>query len=339
MAMPSRIARPASDTNFSSGPASGSPTKVQPSSAVEAQGLVPAQTLHAGHVNYYLENHASALLAMALGVFGNGTQGAIVIAAGTTTLTADMHATTLVVQAGGVLQTNGFRVFATESITVDVGGIISCDGNAGGAAAGGGAAGAARAAGTLGAISVGVAGGAGGLDGAPGATLANALGGDGGDGGDATGTETGGAGGSATSPTAANGRYSTASVEGRVGHLLQALQGRALDGTAFVGGAPGGSGASGGGGSGSPGGVMLLASPEIENNGTIRCLGGAGGAGTGAGSGGGGGGGGACLRIHRHGITGSGTWSFAGGAGGAASGGTSQPGIAGTAGAMGTWQV
>jgi hypothetical protein len=311
--------------------------------AFAAAGLVPELPVNAEQLNEWLAQIREWLRYAAdeigLALFGNGTDGATTIA-GTTTLSDDLHATTLVVQSGGVLRTNGFRVFATESITVDAGGIIECDGSPGGNAAGaGGAPGAARAAGTLGAISIGAAGGGPGLDGINGANMTTALGGTGGAGGDATGTELGGAAGTVTRPTAAQGRYGTTNLPQLVGHLLQAFQGRALDGAQFVGGSPGGSGAADGGGSGSAGGVMLLASPLITNEGTIRALGGDGGDGNGAGSGGGGGGGGAILRLIRQALAGAGVWSVDGGVGGAASGGTSLPGLDGNPGLVGSWVV
>lgn len=344
MSMPSRIARPASDALFTSGPASGFPTKVQPSAGVEAQGIVPGQNLYDGHVNYYLENHASAIDALMSTFFGNGTDGAQTIA-GTTTLTDDMHATTLVVQAGGVLHTNGFRVFASTSIVVDAGGVIACDGSDGGDGTNGGApgtGGAGRVAGTLGAIGIGANGGGVGGNGVAGTNATSALGGDGGAGGDSAAAQTGGVEGSAIGITAAQGRHGSTG-NGPIGHVLEAIRGRALDGTQFVGGAPGGGGAgepiSGtGGGSGSPGGYMVLASPSIENNGTVRAEGGDGGdGGTAPAGGGGGGGGGAIARVVRYGVTGSGTWSVAGGAGG--SSGTGQPGDAGTDGRLFTFQI
>lgn len=317
--------------------------------AFAAAGLIPEGPTEAQSFNEWLAEMAEFVREPYPAMFGNATDGATVIS-GTTTLTDDLHATTLVVQNGGILHTNGFRVFAQTSITVDVGGVIDCDGSDGGdgSAVGptGGAAGAARAAGTLGAIGVGRVGGAGASNGLVGADATTGLGGDGGAGGD-TNTNTGGAAGSSVAPTAAQGRHGSGFTPGadatpRLGHVLQAIAGRALDGTLFTGGAPGGSGAGinpagAGGGSGSGGGVMLLCSPTITNNGTIRAEGGDGGdgiAGVAGGGGGGGGGGGAIIRITRDALAGSGTWSVAGGAPGGSTGAFSSPGIVGTAGQL-----
>lgn len=323
MAMPSTIARPATDTNYSSGPRSGSPTKNAPSAPQLAQGFVAGDPIPVDWLNYILENYGSALSAMALGIFGQGTDGAQVIGAGTTTLTDDMHATTIVVQNGGILAENGFRIFATTSITVDVGGIISCDGLPGSnAAAGvGGAAGASRAAGTTAATRAGGAGGNTANNGANATAATTSLGGPGNAGGTSA-TQSGGTGGTATAPTAAQGRINTGG--GRLGHILQAIMARALDGTLFDGGGGGGGGAGGagggGGGGGAGGGVLFLAAPTITNNGTIRARGGAGADGAVNGGGGSGGGGGAIIRLHRHPLAGAGSWSIAGGVGGAGPG-------------------
>jgi len=321
-------------------------------SAFAAAGLTPELPTNAEQLNAWLalarEHIEYRYRTPVVTLFGHGMDFAVTIGAGVTTLTADMHAETLVVQSGGELRTNGYRVFARTSITVDVGGIISCDGNPGGLPSGAtaGTAGAARAAGTLAATVAGGPGGAVGVAGVQGPGVTYALGREGGDGGTRSGNA-GGTGGIVVAPTVANGGSATVPLAGgqamnRLGHLLQAINGRALDGTLFTGGAGGGGGGGdaatqGGGGGGAGGGVMSLWAPMIANNGIIRAVGGNGAA-PASGGGGGGGGGGAIIRGAVYGsITGSGTWSVAGGTGGTSGGNPS--GANGTAGHFYTYEV
>lgn len=58
MSQPSELVVWASDTNFSSGPESGSPTKVDPGAAYEAQGGVPGNAFVAPYWNWVLNNHS-----------------------------------------------------------------------------------------------------------------------------------------------------------------------------------------------------------------------------------------------------------------------------------------
>lgn len=51
MAKPSRLPIHASDTNFATGPDTGTPTKVEPSAGIKAQGFVPGTGFLAQHVN------------------------------------------------------------------------------------------------------------------------------------------------------------------------------------------------------------------------------------------------------------------------------------------------
>lgn len=307
--------------------------------AFAAAGLVPELPTPAQSMNEWLAQVAEFVRDPYPDLFGRGSDGAVVVA-GTTTLTRDMHADTIVVQNGGIIHTNGFRVFARTSITTDVGGVIACDGLPGASGAAGGAGGAARAAGTLAATVAGGAGGAAGgsNNGAQGNDQAAGLGGDGGAGGDSTGAGTGGVQGDVTSPTAAQGDPTGTEV---LGHVIEAIRGRLLDGTLWAGGASGGGGAGevlqAGGGGGSPGGAMLLVAPLITNNGTIRALGGNGGVHVGAGGGGGSGGGGVIVRIIRDALAGTGTWSVAGGTPGTSTVG--DPGIAGTVGRLVTYEM
>lgn len=256
---------------------------------------------------------------------------------GTETLTTDLHCETLIVPAGTVLNTAGFVVFARTRIEVAATGAIRRNGNAGAASVGGagGAGGAALANGTVGGSGAGgdgADGGAGAGDAGTGQNPSAAASGSGGDGGDGDLGTAGGAGGAATTSTAANGGPNI------VGRIANAIAGRNLAPAILLGGPGGGGGGNGGGGAGggggSGGGVMVLVSPEIENNGTIEALGGAGGnAAVQAEPGGGGGGGmgGAIVAVTgwRHGT---GTWSVAGGAGGTGGGGAAETGETGDAG-------
>lgn len=61
MPQPSDLALWASDTNFASGTESGTPTKVDPGAAYEAQGGVPGQPFVAPYWNWALNNHSQWL--------------------------------------------------------------------------------------------------------------------------------------------------------------------------------------------------------------------------------------------------------------------------------------
>lgn len=251
-----------------------------------------------------------------VGHFGDGSDGNVTIAAGTTTLSRDMYYADLTVPNAAVLETAGFRVFVSGTLTVRGTGRIRHNG----ADASGGTAGSAAVSGSLGGGGSGATGvsNAAGQAGAAGSTVTTSLGGDGGDGGTAGGPGTGGAGGTSTDPAAILGGWR---------HLL-AARGRADGGagTQWTGGAGGGSGGtedgtgtSGGGGGG--GGVMSIWARVLDNGGTIQATGGDGGnAAVGTSTtigGGGGGGGGVIFLVYREAVGGTiGTVSAAGGAGG-----------------------
>lgn len=253
--------------------------------------------------------------------YGDGSDGAGTIA-GTTTLTADMNYTSLTVQNGGTLITDGFKIYVQGTCTVDAGGLIHNDGNAGsdGFTSSGGAAGATNSS-TSATLGRGAAGGAGNAAaGSNGTGLSVCGGGSAGNGG--AGVAAAGTAGSKTGPQTSDGTF-------RAGPM--ALSGRVFPNS----GAPvtvkpgcGGGGGGGdnvndrGGGGGGGAGVVLIAAATITNNGTIRAKGGNGGAGSSSGGacGGGGGGGGGVIFLIASSIT-AGTATITGGTGGAAGAG------------------
>ena len=232
---------------------------------------------------------------ISLGFYGDGSDGAVTLGAGTTTLTKEMNYTTLVVPNGSTLDPGGFRVNAKVSITVATGGIITrAGGDASGATNGSGYAdGSTQLGGSA-------SGGSGSFNfGNSGSGIgSNGIGGVAGDGGN-SGASTGGTGGSQTPPNASKGTM----------HCLPAAATGQVVGsgnTAMVRGGTGAGGGAGdainqGGGGGGGGGVMILCSPTITNNGTITANGGAGANGTaGNAAGGGGGGGGVVVTISKN---------------------------------------
>lgn len=363
--MPKPSTRPtwATDANFSSGPQSGQPTKVDPGGNA-AQGFVPGEAFHTGFANHTLNSVCDEWLVwvdataaddlddIGRAVFGDGSDGNVTINSGTTTLTRDMYYNDLTVSGTGLLIPDGYRVFVRGTLTVTGAGTIRAIGGAGaagGAAGTGGGGTAGAAASSAGVLGAGASGGAGGAtgNGAAGSDVTNSLGGAGGAGGSTSIPATGGAAGSVTAP---------ASGTGGVRHL-EARLGRVESTTSFVilnGGASGGGGASGsgspqavGGGGGAGGGVVSISARVIDLSGVvfgtttggIRADGGAGGAG-GAnvgphGAGGGGGGGGGVLLLCYRRLIGT-AFSVEGGAGGAGGVGGTTTGQAGAAGSAGT---
>jgi hypothetical protein len=78
----------ASDTNYSSGPANGSASKVNPGVGRFAQGWVPGDTLPAQHLNYHLAAVTTALADIISKVSGNALDG---IGGGSYTPTAPIN--------------------------------------------------------------------------------------------------------------------------------------------------------------------------------------------------------------------------------------------------------
>lgn len=274
--------------------------------------------------------------------FGDGSDGALVYdgaatilgmapAANVYTLTRDIFATNLTVNAGVTIKTNNFRIFATGTLTLVTGapgGIIQNDGNAAVGATGGTSTVAAFFAATINGASGVISAGQ-----TVGATPA-AYGGAGGAGGNGTGGA-GGAGGGATLPTASQG-----SVRDVPDCFLGCIRNNSVT-TIIRGGGGGGSGsgdntAQSGGGGGTGGGIIgIYAKTIVVNAGAIiRSAGGAGAAGTAVNCGGGGGGGGGLIILVYNSYTNNGTVSVPGGAAGAAGGGTGLIGVAGSVGTI-----
>lgn len=299
-----------------------------------------------------LHSHASG--ALKLGIFGDGSDGAVTISS-TTTLTRDMYYSTLTVDATFNLMPDGYFVFVSGTLTNN--GTIHAKGNDGvagtreptnpGGAAGGGLTGnrfgGAGAGGAGADTASGVAGAAGsGID----PSLHAGNGGAGGKGGEnAPGGTAGGAAGAATDVAASEGLYRS---------MPELFRPWKKDDTILKGGAGGGGGGvsnggasvggSGGGGGGGASLIIIIAF-IVVNNGAITTDGGGGGNGGPStfpkwtGGGGGGGGGGATVLVTTA-LSGLGTLTAAGGAPGAAgvgdSGGAgpSLPGIIGAAGTV-----
>jgi len=250
------------------------------------------------------------------GLFGDGSDGEVTIAAaGTTTLDRDMFYSILTVPDTAILNTGGFRIYATKSVTVANGGTITRAGNPGS----GTTAGAINAAGTLG---IGAAGGAGGV-GNPGAGGAGTdlsagypLGGSGGHGGNGS-YFSGGDYGDVTAPVGTKGNVRTLPWAA-CGHAIGAGAFSVLAGGGGGGGGSASSGGGNGGAGGGGGGAILIAAPiiVIEATGTITAQGGNGGnamvGGGGTSASGAGGGGGAVVLVY-HTLIETGTITVAGG--------------------------
>ena len=212
--------------------------------------------------------------------WGDGSDGDVVIGAGTTTLARDMFYNSLIVQNGGILKPQGFRIFVKTATQVDAGGSINDNGNdAGIPPAIGGALSAigwmqnASGAGGLGRNSTGV--------GSAGAAVTNCITTNG------TAFARGGAGASAANPSAVGGAGGTAAIGTSLpgARLLTTFTnfrgylGAAFNSTTGGGGGgidltSGGTGTSGGGGS--AGRSVWLQSNTIILNGTISANGGKG---------------------------------------------------------------
>jgi len=259
-----------------------------------------------------------AKLVSFLSGFGDGSDGALSISSGTTTLTADKQYTSISVSGTAILETAGYRIYCQGTVTVDAtsGACIRNNGGAGGNAS----AGTGGTAGTV-APGVNVPAGVAGKDGANGrsstGTGASGTAGDnttlsigvvgvaGGAGGGAGGGNNGGAGGAAgTISVSANKLATIADTSPLADYALStntfaAVKGGSGSGSGGAGGQNGSAVTSGaGGGSGASGGCVFIAAKQFTLSGTgaIQAKGGAGGNGgnangTGGGIVGGGGGG------------------------------------------------
>lgn len=297
------------------------------------------------------------------GFWGSGADGAATVNGGAAptgmtgpagivyTLSRDVFYTDLTLSGGYKVNTNGWRVYVSGTLTLGASDRIGCDGNA----AVGGTAGAAITAQTAGG---GTAGGTGNTVlatvtdfGNAGTNQTDSFGGAGGHGGNTAsgGTIGGAAGGTVTRPASNYGEcYQTPQI---VRAYLESFQGI----VPLRGGAGGGSGSgigstvsgsliegAGGGGAG----VVIIVARKLVNAGIISADGGPGGAAqnvsaTASYAGGGGGGGGGGLVCLTYGSSGStlGTVSVAGGGGGAGLSGGGYTGDAGTAGSAGRTRI
>jgi hypothetical protein len=237
------------------------------------------------------------------GLTGDGSDGDVVLGAGTTTLVRDMFYNNLTVPAGSTLQVDGYRVFVRGTLTLE--GEITRTGLAGASVGGPPAAGGAGVSSVnrpLGGTSGGGAGNSG--AGSAGTNTASTAPGY---------TASGGAGGAGTNAAGAGGTATPVPAPGSGGLRMAvwAIMGRASGTSSQVGGGPGGGGGGGtfggpgvgaiGGGGGAAGGYLVVAAGIITGAGSITANGGAGGAGHGDGAGataaGGGGGGGGGIAV------------------------------------------
>lgn len=229
------------------------------------------------------------------GFYGDGSDGALVVDSGTTQISGYKYYTTVVVSAGATLETGGWGVYATQSIT-NAGTISQSGDNASGATGGFG-----------GSNGYGTDGGSGVVNAAgAGPDYQISIGGLGGDGGAST---------VAVHP----GGVSDANLFPAPRQSTRLEQYSNYYGVG--GGAGGGSAAHAGGGGGGGGGYIQLQAPLIANTGTIAARGGNGAAGTGGTAGGGGGGGGGVIWLIARAIANTGTINVTGGTGGAGAGG------------------
>lgn len=289
---------------------------------------------------------------IAAGLHGDGSDGAVLLD-GTTTasataagitrastvynLTRDIYCTTLTLTGGAFIIPNGYRIFVSVALVVNVNFTIVANEHDASAGTGGGAIAAAYLAG-----SAGGGNGAAGTTGAAGANVTAALGGAGGAGGLNTGSPaTGGgtAGGTVTAPTANQGgpphnvAQALSGVCGSTTPTLYAGGGGGSAGTASAGTGVGGGGAGGGG-------VLVISAASIQIaagvNLNLSAPGGTGGnavvgSSTNVGGGGGGGGGAVILVYGYKLLTGTLTFNVAGGNGGTGVG-TGRAGAVGSAG-------
>lgn len=281
-----------------------------------------------------------------LGMFGDGSDGDVTIASGTTTLSRETHYNNLTLATGAVLKPAGFRIFVKGTLTFNTGSSINDDGNNAVAQTGG-----------AGLSSRGYLGGQGGAGGGGWSVVAinNATGNNGSSSGGSSSPNN-----SNVNPVGGVGGNSSARSGGNAGSAAaispsQKWSGRWFDGRNSVGPFSGGSGGGGGavtvtaytsgtfisGGGGGGGGIVWLAANTISGSGgVISARGGTGanasvGVGTGE-CGGGGGGGGGCVAIICKSATGfsASVLGGSGGSGAAAGAGSFTNGASGTDGSL-----
>ena len=297
-------------------------------------------------------------------LFGTGVDGALTLTSGTTSLSKDLHCTSLTISGTGSINTNGWRLFVsgTLDISAAAAGAITSNGTAGGNSSGTvgafgpsglsmrtvGASPITGGGGGGGSSTVGTAGTAGGSN-----TYGNGGGGGSGGGGGAS-TNVGGSGGTGGSQTVQI-PLNTPTVSFMPPGIGASIAAGLIGGGGGGGGGDGANSGGGGGAAGSFGGTIALFARVIQrgSNATasiIQAKGGAGGnggnsaGGNAAGGGGGGGGGGGCIYIVNESLLGStiaNALDVSGGNGGAggAGAGSGKGGSGGAGGASGSIQV
>lgn len=286
----------------------------------------------------------SAEASIALGVYGDGSDGTVnfdgtttvlglVPAGGAYSMLRDLYlADGSQISSTAILNPKGWRIYCQGTFTIGASAKLVQNGNA----AVGKTGGVGYPSQTVALSGGGVGGtGAAGANGTAPAAVTSSL---------TTVTAAKGGGtsaGTGNGATAAN-TASLAVVHGSPKNLGQAMSMKSnasSSATSFAGGIGGNAGdglSTGiGGGGGGAGGIIWMAVQNLVNNGQINVIGGAGGAGTVAVAGGGGGGSGGAIVLIYHTIT-LGTTNVSGGAGGAAfsTGGTGANGPSGT-----VWQL
>ena len=252
------------------------------------------------------------------GVYGDGSDGDVVLGAGTTTLTRNMYYNNLTVPSGSSLNVDGYIPYVKETLTtVDGTSIIFRDGVTSTGSAGATAPATAR---PLDSAGNGANSNAGnGSNAVASANNPRTFAGTGGAGG-TDGVRTGGTGGAVTNITADAGDFRTSPLLSFGCTLARGVPGY----LAMRGGAGGGGGAGngalvgGGGGSGAP--PMVIPARTIVHGGIFRTKGGGGRSATNANTSGGGGGGGGVIVIITEDYSGAGTTDVTGGPGGAGNG-------------------
>jgi hypothetical protein len=259
------------------------------------------------------------------GIFGSGSDGALSISSGTTTISRDMYYSSITLSGTAQLDPSGYRVYCSGTVSIGSGtvlGIQATNGTVGGS--GGGS------------VSAGTVGGSGSFGGSGGSTTGtasnaatNSLGGTGGTGG--TGTSgAGSAAGAATPPSTNAG--GTQALNAFWGAMRMSTPTNSFFVGGTGGGGGGGDGTSGAGaGAGAP--IVWVCARTITGSGTIRAKGGNGANAAAGNRGGGGGGGGGVIVVvsNNDTTTTSLTFDVSGGSGGSGFG----TGTAGTAGSSG----
>lgn len=285
--------------------------------------------------------------AIGVGLFGDGSDGAVSLSSGTTTLSRTMYYSSLTLTSTATIDANGFKIYVNGTLSLAGTSTIERIPNNGTAGAGqtNGNGGAAITENDVGPGLIGQAG-------AIGAT--GGLGGAGGNAGNNAGSAIGYGGAGGASGSAGSGAAGTAgtytNVPERVirqDHIFElAYKNGGQGGAGGAGGSASALGNGGGGGGGGSGGGVLIIFAKTFNNASsvgLKCVGGNGAAGGNApsgnstGGGGGGGGGGGHIYVVCNTLTAAGTLNVTGGTFGAGGtkAGTGSNGNAGSAGSSG----